>query len=142
MIDGSRPADRSSARGAASRPSHPPRTHHDDFPDQPQSPHQLSGHHQRTYDAVLRHPTAHNLEWHDLRSMLGALAEVSEGNNGSIQAKRNGQVVILHPPNHKADATVEDVLAVRRFLTEWAELAPAEQVAPVRVARWSTYSPT
>jgi len=81
----------------------------------------LDGHHQRTYEAIFRHPTSHNLEWHDVRSLLDTLAEVEEKHNGSLHVSRNGTQTILHPPKHKDVASVEDVLAIRRFLETSAE---------------------
>ena len=36
------------------------------------APSDLDGHHRKTYEAIFRHPAAHNLEWHDVRSLLGA----------------------------------------------------------------------
>ncbi|QJW94636.1 hypothetical protein [Frigoriglobus tundricola] len=79
-----------------------------------QPPH-MSGGHRHTYDEIFRHPTAHNLEWHDVRSLLDALADVTEKHDGALEVTRNGRVLILHPPKHK-DAPVEMVLEIRRFL--------------------------
>jgi hypothetical protein len=31
----------------------------------------LSRAHQRVHDAIVRHPMSHNLDWRDVRSMLG-----------------------------------------------------------------------
>ncbi len=84
-------------------------------------PAHLDGHHQRTYEAIFRHPTAHNLEWHDVRSLLGALADVEEKHNGSLQVSRNGTQAILHPPKHKDVASVDEILTIRRFLEALAE---------------------
>ena len=44
-----------------------------------EAPPHLNGRHQHTYEAIFRHPAAHNLEWHDVRSLLAVLAEVVEG---------------------------------------------------------------
>jgi hypothetical protein len=85
-------------------------------PERPQAPAGLNGHHQQTYDAIFRHPAAHNLEWHDVRSLLAALADVAEGHNGSLQVSRNGQTIVLHAPKHKDVASVDDLMAIRHFL--------------------------
>jgi hypothetical protein len=90
----------------------------------------LNGRHRHTYDAIFRHPAAHNLEWHDVRSLLDALADVTEGQNGSLQVTRNGQTVVLHASKHKDVATVEDLLAIRHFLEESERAAVASTVAP------------
>jgi hypothetical protein len=98
--------------------------------DHVKAPPQLNGRHQHTYEAIFRHPAAHNLEWHDVRSLLAALVDVSEGHNGSLQVTRNGQMVILHAPKHKDVASVEDLMAVRRFLEQSGETASPPAVAP------------
>jgi hypothetical protein len=93
------------------------------------APPQLNGRHQHTYEAIFRHPAAHNLEWHDVRSLLDALAEVVEEHNGTLQVKRNGQMVTLHAPKHKDVATVDDLMAIRRFLEKSGETAFSPTVA-------------
>lgn len=98
--------------------------------DQPKAQSHLNGRHQRTYEAIFRHPAAHNLEWHDVRSLLDALGDVAEGHNGSLRVTRNGQVVNLHAPKHKDVATVEDLLAIRRFLEQSGETAIHLTVEP------------
>ena len=76
----------------------------------------LVKHHRHTYEAIFRHPAAHNLEWRDVKSLLEAVAEVSEGHNGSLHLTRNGHSIVVHAPRHKDVATVEDLLVIRRFL--------------------------
>ena len=83
-----------------------------------EAPPHLNGRHQHTYEAIFRHPAAHNLEWHDVRSLLAVLAEVVEGHNGPLQGTRNGQMLALHAPKHKDMARVEDLLAIRHFLDQ------------------------
>jgi hypothetical protein len=70
------------------------------------------------------------LEWHDVRSLLTAVADVAEEHNGSLHVTRNGHVVILHAPKHKDIATIEDLLLIRRFLEQSHEAAIAPSVAP------------
>ena len=69
----------------------------------------LSHAHQKTYDAILRHPAAHNLQWRDVRSMLGAFAEVVDEPNGTASVTRNGQTFVLHPERHKDVGTEEQL---------------------------------
>src|SRR5271155_5586495 len=94
------------------------------------APPHLNGRHQHTYEAIFRHPAAHNLEWHDVRSLLSAVADVTEGHNGSLQVTRNGHLVSLHAPKHKDVATVEELLAIRRFLEQSGETAGSPAVTP------------
>ncbi|MGL4463344.1 MAG: hypothetical protein ACRC1K_14440 [Planctomycetia bacterium] len=86
----------------------------------------MTGRHRHTYEAIFRHPAAHNLEWHDVRSLLEALADVAEGRDGDLQVTRNGQVTTLHTPKHKDVATVDELLSIRRFL----EQSGAQAVPP------------
>jgi hypothetical protein len=85
------------------------------------TPPQLNGRHKHTYEAIFRHPAAHNLEWHDVRSLLSAMAEVVDGNNGTILVRSNEQMVTLHAPKHKDVATVDDLMAIRHFLEKLSE---------------------
>ena len=98
--------------------------------DQPKTVPNLNGRHKHTYDAIFRHPTAHNLEWHDVRSLLDALAHVIEGHSGGLQVTRNGQMLSLHAPKHKDVASIEDVLSVRHFLEQSGEVALLPAVSP------------
>ncbi len=92
-------------------------------------PPHLSGHHRHTYEAIFRHPEPHNLEWHDVRSLLAALAEVTESHDGSLRVTRNGQTLTLHAPKHK-DAPIEMVRDIRRFLEQPGEASIPPPVAP------------
>jgi hypothetical protein len=89
----------------------------------------LSGHHRRTYEAIIRHPAAHNLEWHDVRSLLAALADVTEMHDGALRVTRNGQMLTLHAPKHK-DTPDEVVRDIRRFLEQSGEIGIPPPVAP------------
>jgi hypothetical protein len=76
----------------------------------------MSRSHQRTYETIFHHPAAHNLEWHDVRSLLGELAEVEEEPNGKLKVTRNGQTLVLHADRHKDVAQVDELLKIRHFL--------------------------
>ena len=81
----------------------------------------LSHAHQNTYDSIFRHPAAHNLQWRDVRSMLGALADVAEDPSGSSTVTRNGQTLVLHPERHKDVGTEEQLRELRTFLERSGE---------------------
>src|SRR5688500_12615877 len=89
---------------------------------------QTLGSHRSTYDAVFQHPVARNLEWMDLRSMLGSLAEVAELGSGALKFTRNGQTLVVHPPRRKDFSDVQALMDVRRFL-ERSDTAPTPTVA-------------
>jgi len=52
------------------------------------------------------------------------------GHNGALQVTRNAQMLSLHAPKHKDIASVEDVLAIRRFLEQSGETAMSPSVVP------------
>lgn len=72
--------------------------------------------HQTTYKAIFQHPIAYNLQWHDVRSMLNTIAEVTEEHNGNLKFTRHGEVLILHPPKHKDLSDTTEVMQIRHFL--------------------------
>ena len=86
----------------------------------------LSPAHQNTYDAIVRHPASHSLQWRDVRSLLGALADVVEEPNGSVRATLNGKILVLHPDRHKDVRTDAQLKDLRGFLEHSGEAsAPA-----------------
>ena len=85
---------------------------------------QLSRSHRRTYDGIFRHPVARNLGWRDVRSMLGALAEVVEEPNGNLKITRNGQTLVLHPSLDKNVAEIEELMEIRHFLERSSAVSP------------------
>jgi hypothetical protein len=76
----------------------------------------LKGSHRRTYDTLFRHPAARNLSWRDVRSMLGALADVVEEDNRKLKITRNGQTLVLHPSLDKNVTEIEELMEIRHFL--------------------------
>jgi hypothetical protein len=89
---------------------------------------QLTGSQRSTYDAIFRHPVAHNLHWRDVRSMLAALADVVEEPNGNLKVARGEHNLVLHPSGDRDVAEAAELLAVRHFL-EGTGAAPPEGVA-------------
>jgi len=68
-----------------------------------------------THDALFRHPLPRDLHWPEIRSMLGALAKVALGDDGSMRATANGRTLALGRPR-KNVASVEELMEIRRFL--------------------------
>ncbi len=84
----------------------------------------LSGVHQSTYEAVFQHPIARNLQWRDVRSMLSAMADVTEEHNDNVKFTRNGQTLIVHPPRRKDFSDVQELMNIRHFLERSAAPSP------------------
>ena len=83
--------------------------------------HEIGGFHlnHKQLDALKRvyaHPVAHNLTWHEVRTLLDAVGEVEEKHNGSWRITIAGQPEVFDP-NHGKDLTVEQVIDLRRMLT-------------------------
>ncbi len=76
----------------------------------------LSHAHQATYDAILRHPSAHNLHWRDVRSLLGSIADVVEGPGTSVKVTRGSHTLVLHPHDQKEFGGEEQLKDLRAFL--------------------------
>jgi hypothetical protein len=88
---------------------------------------QLNSSQRRTYDSIFRQPTARNLGWRDVRSMLGTLAQVVEEPNGDLKLTRNGQSLVLRPSPDET-VQIEELKEIRRFL-ERSDDATQEAVA-------------
>jgi hypothetical protein len=83
--------------------------------------HEIAGYHlnhkqHSALEKVYAHPVAHNLTWHEVRTLLDAVGEVEEKHNGSWRITVGGQVEVFDP-NHGKDLTVEQVMDLRRMLT-------------------------
>jgi hypothetical protein len=90
---------------------------------------QLTGSHRHAYDALFQHPVARNLQWRDVWSMLGVVAEAVEGQNGNLKVTRNGQTLVLHRPRGKDLTDAKEVSQIRNFLERSVASAPATSTA-------------
>jgi hypothetical protein len=90
---------------------------------------QTLGSHQVTYDAVFQHPVARNLQWREVRAMLGHVSDaVVEEHGGDVKFTRNGQTLTVHPPRRKDFSDVASVMKVRHFLERSSEAPPSPTV--------------
>lgn len=87
-------------------------------------PTSLSGSHRHTYEAIFRHPAAHNLSWRDVHALLRHLAQVVEEPNGNLKVTRHGQVLILRPPRTKDVAEISELVELRHFLARSDQPVP------------------
>jgi hypothetical protein len=89
----------------------------------------LTGVHRRTYEAIFRHPAAHNLAWHDVRAMLAHLGTVDSESNGHLKVTRNGHTLTLHLPHAKEVTEMSHLTELRHFLTRSETAAAADSDA-------------
>jgi len=86
---------------------------------------QLSHGHRHTFDAIMRHPSAHNIQWHDVKSMLGELARHTDEPNGATAYTLNGRRLVLPATSDKDVGSHEQLNELRAFLApENGGLAP------------------
>jgi hypothetical protein len=79
-------------------------------------PTELMGTHLRTYQAIFRHPTAHNLKWDEVQALFRNLGQVSAEKNGNLTFYRNGKELLVPAPTTKEVEETEQVIRLRDFL--------------------------
>lgn len=77
----------------------------------------LSENHRNTLYHLERHPTTHNLEWHDLLSLLKEVADVTEEHDGKVKVRLDDRGLVLSPPRHK-DIDEDLLTSVRKLLRD------------------------
>ena len=82
----------------------------------PSGPRHLSGHHRDTVQKILQHPSSHNIEWHDVVSLLEAIGTVETHRDNKVEVHVGSQTGFFDVPAHK-DIDVGVVVNLRRMLT-------------------------
>jgi hypothetical protein len=75
----------------------------------------LDHHNRLTAARLFRHPTSHNIQWHDVQSLLEAIGEGRETTHGSYEIVIDGQVDYVKGPIGR-DLSEENVVHVRKIL--------------------------
>jgi len=75
----------------------------------------LNGHHRATVDELFRHPLGHNVEWHDVLSLLEKVGTVETEHNGRLLVTVGSESVVLDEPRRR-DLDTQQVLDMRRLL--------------------------
>jgi hypothetical protein len=78
-------------------------------------PQHLSNHHRDTVRKIFEHPTSHNIEWHEVVSLLEAVSTVTERHDGKLEVRLGGEVEFIEPPSGK-DIDTQTVVDLRRML--------------------------
>ena len=79
------------------------------------APGHLNSHQRDTMAHIFRHPLSHNIEWHDVLSLLNAVATVQETHRGNVLITIADETETFEPPRHK-DIDAEQVASLRRLL--------------------------
>lgn len=77
----------------------------------------LNGRHRDTLLQIFQHPTSHNVEWHDVLSLLNATAEVQERHDGKFHVRLGEASDTLSRPKGK-DVDVQQVVDLRKLFTQ------------------------
>ena len=77
----------------------------------------LTSHHRATLAKIFQHPTSHNIEWHDVLSLLTAIGSVERHRHNKVAVTVGSETVFLDVPEHK-DIDVDAVVELRRLLAD------------------------
>jgi len=87
----------------------------------------LNGHHRTTLDSIFRHPASHNVEWHDVLSLLQHIGTVTERHNGDYEVAIGGHAIIVDRPKGH-DLEGDQLRTLRHFLAQ-AGISPDDDAA-------------
>ncbi len=76
---------------------------------------ELDGHHRATVEKIFRHPAGHNIQWHDVVSLLQSVAAVTEEHDGRLTVTLGSETQTFDPPRHH-DVDEQQIVDLRRML--------------------------
>ena len=76
----------------------------------------ISGHHRDTLLQIFQHPTSHNVEWHDVISLLETVGSIEERHDDMFVFRIGGEREVLRRPKEK-DMDTQQLVDLRRMLT-------------------------
>ena len=77
--------------------------------------HQMDSHHQATLEKILAHPVSHNIQWHDVLSLLESVGTVAEKHDGRYAVTLGSETQTFDVPRHH-DISEQQVIDLRRML--------------------------
>jgi hypothetical protein len=76
---------------------------------------ELDGHHRATVEKIFNHPVSHNIQWHDVLSLLQSVALVTEERDGRYKVTIGSETETFDTPRHH-DVDEQQVIDLRRML--------------------------
>ena len=76
---------------------------------------ELAGHHRATLEKIFNHPVSHNIQWHDVLSLLESVAAVTAEPDGRYTVTLGSETETFEPPRHH-DIDEQQVVDLRRML--------------------------
>jgi hypothetical protein len=77
----------------------------------------LSSHHRNTLTKIFQHPASHNIEWHDVLSLLNAVGSVERRHDNKVAVTVGSETRTIDVPEHK-DIDLDTVVELRRLLAD------------------------
>jgi hypothetical protein len=75
----------------------------------------LDGHHRTTVERIFRHPTSHNIQWHDVLSLLRTVGTVEEHHEGRYTVTLGEETQTFDTARHR-ELDDQAVVDLRRML--------------------------
>jgi hypothetical protein len=75
----------------------------------------IDGHHLATVEKIFRHPVSHNIQWHDVLSLLRSVALVTEEHDGRYKVTLGPESETFDAPRQH-DVDEQQVIDLRRML--------------------------
>jgi hypothetical protein len=75
----------------------------------------LDAHHRATMEKIFGHPVSHNIEWHDVLSLLEQVGTVSKRHDGRYEVTLGTERQTFDAPHHD-DIDEQQVVDLRRML--------------------------
>ena len=82
----------------------------------PPEPKHIAGHHRDTLLQIFQHPTSHNVEWHDVISLLETVGSVEQRHDDMFVFRIGEEKEVLRRPKEK-DMDTQQLVDLRRMLT-------------------------
>lgn len=76
---------------------------------------QLDGHHRSTVEKIFNHPVSHNIQWHDVLSLLESVGTVVEEPSGRFRVTVGSETETFDAARHH-DIDEQQVVDLRRML--------------------------
>lgn len=77
----------------------------------------LSSHHRDTLLAIFQHPTGHNIEWHDVVSLLEAVGSIEDRHDDMFRFRIGSEAQVVSVPKSK-DVDIQQLADLRRLLSD------------------------
>jgi hypothetical protein len=80
----------------------------------------LDGHHRKTVEKIFNHPVSHNIQWHDVLSLLEQVGTVEERHDGRYAVRIGSPEIkeVVFDVHKSHDLTEQQVVDVRKMLTD------------------------